>query len=270
MSKFLIPLFLLGGPPPPDGPTLFPFPPQVGEQLRCVTSVVVRSEPATRDTVVVLEERTPFTVTAVRRVDEVLWLERQAGGWLPAPRTDRRPEAELGDLPVGREGMKHGRVLPWDWRPSDLVDLPDSLKYPGYQERAVRLRRAAADAYLEMVKAASDEGLEILAFSGWRSGESQRRLYRRALARDLQQRFSAAPGRSEHQLGTTLDVGVRSLAPLDAALEHTPVGRWLEERGPEFGWVISFSRERHVARGVIFEPWHLRWVGDYTDDDSHW
>lgn len=270
MSKLLLPLLLLGWPPPSPGPTLFPAPPRPGEALRTVTNVVVRSVPAATDTVVLLEERVPFSVASVRRVEGVTWLEREAGGWLPAPRADRRPESVFGDLPVGREGLARGRVLPWDWRPSDLVDLPDSLKYPGYQGRAVRLREAAAEAYLAMVKAAAAEDLEILAFSGWRSGQSQRRLYRRALARDLGQRFSAAPGRSEHQLGTTLDVGVRSLAPLDVALEHTPAGRWLAERGPEFGWVISFSRARHEARGVIFEPWHLRWVGEYAEDESHW
>ena len=270
MSKLLLPLFLMGWPPPTPGPTLFPAPPLPGDALRTVTAVIVRSEPAGSDTVVVLGERAPFTVATVRRVEGIPWLEREAGGWLPAPRADRPPDAELGDLPVGREGMTRGLVLPWDWRPSDLVHLPDSLKYPGYEGKAVRLREDAAKAYVTMVEAAAAEDLEILAFSGWRSGQSQRRLYRRALARDLGQRFSAAPGRSEHQLGTAIDIGVRTLSPLDAALERTPVGRWLEERAAEFGWVISFSRERHEARGVIFEPWHLRWVGEYTEDESRW
>ncbi|HMB69354.1 MAG TPA: D-alanyl-D-alanine carboxypeptidase family protein, partial [bacterium] len=47
-------------------------------------------------------------------------------------------------------------------------------------------------------------------------------------------------------------------------------GRWLVERAAEFGFVLSFSRERHEARGVAFEPWHLRYVGRRTDDESGW
>ncbi|MCA9751115.1 MAG: D-alanyl-D-alanine carboxypeptidase family protein, partial [Gemmatimonadetes bacterium] len=73
-----------------------------------------------------------------------------------------------------------------------------------------------------------------------------------------------------HRLGTTLDVGPPDLAPLDPALERHAAGRWLRERGAEFGFVLSFSRERHEQRGVIFEPWHLRWVAEAVDDESGW
>ena len=82
--------------------------------------------------------------------------------------------------------------------------------------------------------------------------------------------MSAAPGRSEHQLGTTVDVGTPGTELADQALASTPAGRWLERYAESFGFVVSFSRERHAERGVAFEPWHLRWVGNHTGDDRRW
>jgi D-alanyl-D-alanine carboxypeptidase len=107
-------------------------------------------------------------------------------------------------------------------------------------------------------------------YSAYRSVEYQRALYARAVERDPGQRSSAAPGRSEHHLGTAADVTTPGVPPLRAAIAESPAGRWLERRAAEFGIVATYSRERHAARGAAHEPWHLRWVGGETDDDSGW
>jgi hypothetical protein len=261
--------FLLGRSGPP-GPTLFPGPLQPGEELRFVVDCAVRGEPAGADTLRVAAAGDPAVAEGVARRDGRPWVELAGGGWAPAARLDRPADPLESPPEPGREGLVAGRVLPWDWRPPDLVALPDSLKYPGYEGKSVRLRAEAADAFREMVAAAAADSVVVQAISGWRGALFQRRLYARALARDPDQDWSAAPGRSEHQLGTALDVGTPSLAPLDPGLERSPAGRWLTHHAGRYGFVVSFSRDRHRARGVTFEPWHLRWVGDHVADDSGW
>jgi hypothetical protein len=257
-------------PAPPAGPTLFPERVRPGDRLEMVVDWPLVSAPGAADTLRMAEAGEVVEVVALRPGEVLTWIELAPGGWAPASVLDRPAEPIPGDLPPGGEGLVRGRVLPLDWRPRDLVALPDSVKYPGYEERALRLRAGAAAALLELFAAARADGIDLRAISGWRAGVVQQRLYARAVRRDPAQRWSASPGRSEHRLGTTVDVGPPDLTPLDPALEHHPAGAWLRERAAEFGWVISFSRERHEARGVIFEPWHLRWVGDAVGEDRNW
>lgn len=198
------------------------------------------------------------------------WVAVADAGWVEAARVDRPAEPLRRDPEPGTEGMIAGRVLPWDWEPSDLVALPDSAKVRGYEGRVLRMRKEAAAAFVAMVAAARADSVEVAAFSTFRPADYQQRLYGRAVARNPDQRVSAAPGRSEHQLGTTVDVGTPGVELADESLAETAAGRWLERRAESFGFVISFSRERHAARGVAFEPWHLRWVGELTADDRRW
>jgi len=194
----------------------------------------------------------------------------RGSGWVEASRLDRLPAPLAEDPEPGREGMASGRVLPWTWRPADLVPLPDSLKAPGFEGKSLRMRRPAAAAFARLLAAARADGVDVAAFSAFRPADYQRRLYSRAVKRDAGQRDVAAPGRSEHQLGTTVDVGTRGTPLANQALERTPAGRWIRDHCEEHGFVVSFSRERPAERGVAFEPWHLRWVGAHVGDESGW
>jgi hypothetical protein len=250
--------------------TLSPAPVAPGEVLRFVIPgdellaptrqalALARHEPgatlAVRDTVVV-----------ARR----LWIETDRG-FVEAARVDRRPPPLRGTLPAGEEGMAEGRVLPDDYRPHDLVALADSLKGPDYVHRPLSLREGAAAAFTRMIAAAAADGVEIRIVSGYRTADYQRRLYERAVESDPYQRVSAPPGRSEHLLGTAADVVADGDSGLTARFAGSDAARWLGERAAEFGIVATFSEERHEARAVDWEPWHLRWVGEKVGEEAGW
>ena len=263
----------LGAPlsPRTAGPTLFPDPVRDGETLRFVVGGAVLAAPDRgADTLAVHAAGEQVVARGEVAFGLARWVAVADDGWVEAARVDRPAEPLRRDPEPGTEGMIGGRVLPWDWRPSDLVELPDSAKVRGYEGKALRMRAGAAASFLAMVAAARADGVEIAAFSTFRGADYQQRLYARAVARDPDQRVSAAPGRSEHQLGTTVDVGTPGTELADESLAATPAGRWLERHAESFGFVISFSRERYPRRGVAFEPWHLRWVGEFTGDDRRW
>ncbi|MBZ0266653.1 M15 family metallopeptidase [bacterium] len=263
----------LGAPSSPEsaGPTLFPQPVRDGEALRFVVDGAVLAQPdRAADTVAVHEVGAEVVARGEVAIGLARWVAVADVGWVEAARLDRLPDPMRRDPEPGTEGMTGGRVLPWDWRPSDLVALPVPLKVRGYEERVLRMRAEAAAHFKALVASAHDDGVEIAAFSAFRPADYQRRLYARAVAKDPAQRVSAAPGRSEHQLGTTVDVGTPGTPLAAEALAETDAGRWLERYAESFGFVVSFSRERHAARGVAFEPWHLRWVGPHARDDRRW
>ena len=256
----------------PEAPrlTLTPDLPGEGDFVRCVVGGNVHSRPRA-DTVFVasLAPGDPLLYRGLVRADGVLWV-RTTTGYVEAARLDLEPEPVEGDLPVGHEGLVAGRVVPDDYEPSDLVVVPDSLKAEIAVDRNLRLRAGALRAFTEMIEAAREDGVVVTILSAYRTAEHQRFLYGRAVNGNPAQTTSAPPGRSEHRLGTTVDVSTPDVRRLDVSLEESPAGKWIAEHCEEHSIVVSFSRERHEARGIAFEPWHLRWVGENLSDESTW
>jgi len=69
----------------------------------------------------------------------------------------------------------------------------------------------------------------------------------------------AYPGTSEHQLGVALDV----MNPTDLYYEkgETDVIRWLHEHCWEYGFIVRYPEGKSHITGIIYEPWHFRYVG---------
>lgn len=58
------------------------------------------------------------------------------------------------------------------------------------------------------------------------------------------------PGTSEHQLGLAVDIdGVK------------PVHNWLAEHSWEYGFVVRYPEGKSDITGILYEPWHFRYVG---------
>ncbi len=114
------------------------------------------------------------------------------------------------------------------------------------------LRRDAAQAFLQMVARAAQDGVTLVAGSGFRSMSKQMLLYAEYLARFKTAPTVAYPGTSNHQNGTAVDVadatGWRSIK------YGTPEFAWLQGNAINFGW--SWDEGKKVN-----EPWHWRYVG---------
>lgn len=115
-------------------------------------------------------------------------------------------------------------------------------------------------------------------YSSYRSYEDQVFLTNRGAIDFLQDtgQFLAAPGRSEHQLGTTIDLGwAGSLLDPYITYNNEAAGnyyQWLKQNAHLFGFVISypFKSNEDGSMSNLFEPWiteykaetwHIRYVG---------
>lgn len=77
--------------------------------------------------------------------------------------------------------------------------------------------------------------------------------------------YSCAPGTSDHQTGLAIDIVQTSLPSeylyLIQEFGETEAGIWLEENCWKFGFVLRFPPDKEAETGIIYEPWHFRFVG---------
>ncbi len=150
-------------------------------------------------------------------------------------------------------------TLKSSYAPTDLVRIPEYM----YPARELWLREEALRKLEQLWQAASDEGVTLTIISAYRSYDYQKTLfqnYANSYGEEAANRFSARPGQSEHQLGTTVDFGGTTV-DLKAAYADTEQGRWLAENAYKFGFAMSYPEGKEEITGYIFEPWHHRYIG---------
>lgn len=162
------------------------------------------------------------------------------------------------DLPIGGEDSYRLASLPANFCPTDLVQLPVQLCHYGNQ---LYLRQEAAASLCNMINAAAMQGLNIKVVSAYRDIGHQTRLYNQAVARrGPDQKMVAKPGKSEHNLGTTVDVTNSEQHTLKRSFGDTAEGRWLAANAHRFGWKMTVM-SGNGRRSHNDEPWHLRYLG---------
>ncbi len=76
---------------------------------------------------------------------------------------------------------------------------------------------------------------------------------------------TAVPGTSEHQLGLAVDIVDITRQWLDDGQADTPVQQWLMANCYRYGFILRYEREKQPITGIIYEPWHYRYVGEYAE-----
>lgn len=74
--------------------------------------------------------------------------------------------------------------------------------------------------------------------------------------------YSAKPGHSEHQLGTTVDL-MACASPCNFYDSiNTPLYTYIKRNAHKFGFIISYPDGSEPYTGYVYEPWHIRYVGN--------
>lgn len=124
-----------------------------------------------------------------------------------------------------------------------------------YKGRARCLTQQTYTAFLKLRNAVEEATQQsLIVVSAWRSPETQQKIG------EKRGEFAALPGRSEHQLGTAVDltvVGMKETERFGEMAAYT----WMKDNAHEYGFVQSFTSENQVLTGIPSEPWHWRYVG---------
>lgn len=145
-------------------------------------------------------------------------------------------------------------VLPDDYEPEELVVSVDGARVT--PECAAALEQMIADC-----KAA---GYTPLVRSSYRTIADQQ-----ALLTAKQQDYSyeqaiqivAIPGTSEHHTGLAVDIVDVNFTKLNHQQAERPTQQWLMEHCWEYGFIVRYPDDTTDYTGIIYEPWHYRYVG---------
>ena len=156
---------------------------------------------------------------------------------------------------------------PWNIIPSDYK--PELVS----AESGYLVDSSCRDALMQMLSDCRTAGHDVRIISAYRKHQTQIDLYNRKVwyyidrgyneadARKEAATIVAVPGTSEHELGLALDLVDASYQGLDEAQENTAAQKWLMEHCWEYGFILRYPNGKSSSTGIIYEPWHYRYVG---------
>ena len=126
-----------------------------------------------------------------------------------------------------------------------------------------------AEALIAFCQGCKDAGLPVYLSSGYRDYGSQAANFERICrnngvtdGKDAAGHYITMPaGCSEHQLALCCDITDKYYEIKNASIEQTSTFQWLVEHCAEYGFIHRFPAGKEDTTGVMYEPWHFRYVG---------
>ncbi|MBO6242454.1 MAG: M15 family metallopeptidase [Butyrivibrio sp.] len=126
---------------------------------------------------------------------------------------------------------------------------------------------------LEMMRAASKDGVNLIICSPYRDMDRQTMLFTNKVDRymnggmsymeayNLASQAVTVPGSSEHQIGLAIDIICDGYSSLDEGFADTTAGKWLADNSYKYGFILRYPLGKEDITSIEFEPWHFRYVG---------
>ena len=153
--------------------------------------------------------------------------------------------------------------LGMEYKPDDLVKI--DWKYrTGLANDHVYIREEVYNAFLEMWNAAKEEeNIYLLAHSGFRTAESQKKIYddyEKKYGTNYADSIAARAGYSEHQTGLALDIYSKENQS-QSGFKNSKTYAWLIKNAHRFGFILRYPEGKSELTGYNYESWHYRYVG---------
>ena len=150
--------------------------------------------------------------------------------------------------------------LPEDYKPEDLIYLKDTPnRCFDLNNEEDMLNKTAAEALNSFLMEMTTVGYTgIIINSAYRDKKRQQEIYDSG-----DKGYVVKPGESEHETGLAVDIGVddnENNRELTRKLELLP-HKWMADNCHNFGFILRYPEFKEDMTGVIYEPWHFRYVG---------
>ena len=165
-------------------------------------------------------------------------------------------------------------VNPWNQVPQDYS--PTIVDYAGWQVDA-----SCRDALAQMLSDCEKAGHTAIVVSAYRTHEYQTGLFQRRIQRFMDEGYDreeaerlaamrvARPGTSEHELGLAVDIVDAGYQNLNEKQETMPAQIWLMDNSWRYGFILRYPNDMSDETGIIYEPWHYRYVGTELAAELH-
>lgn len=128
-----------------------------------------------------------------------------------------------------------------------------------------------------MIKHASEDGIQLVVVSAYRSVEYQQNNFDNSVQDRIDNKgmtYEEAyedtlkevqlPGYSEHNAGVAADIMSDECTDMDDdSFKDTKAYAWLQEHAADYGFILRYPEDKTNITGIIYEPWHYRFVGVY-------
>ena len=155
--------------------------------------------------------------------------------------------------------------LPYVEEPTPTLDTAD--------EAGTQLEAEAAQQYRSMAEAAQADGVTLTLAAGYQDADTRTAAYEDCkqtyLSRHKSEEEAAARAAAilpvaeanEHGTGYAADILSADYALQDTGFADIRAYRWLTAYAAEYGFILRYPEDRQAITGVVFEPWHWRYVG---------
>lgn len=226
-----------------------------------LAAIVVLSVPL----IYLVAQRVAADTLAVETVEIMDPPERTAQE-LPEPEPEETPEPTPEPSPEPYSDKPDIDITSWEYL---LVNADNNIGdyVPELSElEDGRYFDSRAVTYLQaFIDAARAEGLSTYLSSAYRSYNEQEYLYNRKVGQygdeDYAATIVARPGTSEHQTGLCADITDIFYETKNSALAETELFKWMSEHCTQYGFVVRYEEDKQDITGIIYEPWHFRYVG---------
>lgn len=191
-------------------------------------------------------------VTSLVRGPEVFAAQPYDGAGYVFDRTDPRLALVNGNLPYTAE-------------PEPLLSAVD--------EAGSLLEAEAAMAYRSMAAAAQADDVTLIVANAYQAASAREAAYENWVQTYLEQHktqqdaealaasIEPRADRNEHGTGYAVDLVCEDYDTLDLGFAETKAYEWLTAYAAEYGFILRYPQDRQAATGVVYEPWHWRYVG---------
>ena len=133
----------------------------------------------------------------------------------------------------------------------------------------IQVDSSCVDDLEQMLADCRATGCPITLTAGYRSREEQLMLFNNEVDKQMRAGFNAdraysiaeqrvgAPGTSEHELGLAIDV------------QGASAQAWVRENSWRYGFILRYPTGSSDITGIIYEPWHYRYVGTEYAREIH-
>lgn len=159
--------------------------------------------------------------------------------------------------------------------PKNYDDIIETeVVFESYREYLLDAR--AADYIKRMIDDAAKDGVDLLVVSAYRTIGYQQQNFDSSVQNRMDRGMTydeayadtlnevALPGESEHNAGLALDIMCEENQNMDDdSFENTEAFAWLDKHAHEYGFILRYPKGKKPVTGIVYEPWHYRFVGLY-------
>ena len=157
--------------------------------------------------------------------------------------------------------------------PLDTAYAPELAEFQDAADKTWSVDARILDYVNKMFADAKEASLNLEVVSAYRSPEDQKNVFNDSMQDRLDSGMGyydafvdtkhsvACPGCSEHASGLSLDIISGEYTELDDRQATTAEAQWLAENCQKYGFILRYPPEKADVTGIIYEPWHYRYVG---------